>query len=197
MLIKILSTAIFFLFSLSGFVRDDLTVIEKEKVKKVTSLTTNFSKAERSEALSGGAGTVNKIGKLLKNYRKKANLTQPQLAGASGVATSIVNDVENGIRNAGSKTLDRIARGLNLSDEERFTFIMYGLSLSKRDFLIPDFSDYPPEVLNYLPFVFQKSGIQPKTVKKIILPSKEDKRFQVVLKNGKAMAMEIRLSPVK
>ena len=74
---------------------------------------------------------------------------------------------------------------------------MVGLSLSKRDFLIPDFSDYPPEVLNYLPFVFQKSVIQPKTVKKIILPSKEDKRFQVVLKNGKAMAMEIRLSPVK
>ena len=54
---------------------------------------------------------VNKIGKLLKEYRKRANLTQPQLAGASGVATSIVNDVENGIRNAGSKTLDRIARG--------------------------------------------------------------------------------------
>ena len=74
---------------------------------------------------------VNKIGKLLKEYRKRANLTQPQLAGASGVATSIVNDVENGIRNAGSKTLDRIARGLNLSDEERFTFIMVGLSLSK------------------------------------------------------------------
>jgi len=73
---------------------------------------------------------VNKIGKLLKEYRKRANLTQPQLAGASGVATSIVNDVENGIRNAGSKTLDRIARGLNLSNEERFTFIMAGLSLS-------------------------------------------------------------------
>ena len=99
----------------------------------------------------------NKIGKLLKEYRKKANLTQPQLAGASGVATSIVNDVENGIRNAGSKTLNRIARGLNLSDEERFKFIMIGLSLSKRDFLIPDFSGYPPEILNYLPFVFQKS----------------------------------------
>ena len=58
----------------------------------------------------------NKIGKLLKEYRKKADLTQPQLAGASGVATSIVNDVENGIRNAGSKTLNRIAHGLNLSD---------------------------------------------------------------------------------
>ena len=138
----------------------------------------------------------NKIGKLLKEYRKKADLTQPQLAGASGVATSIVNDVENGIRNAGSKTLDRIARGLNLSDEERFKFIMIGLSLSKRDFLIPDFSDYPPEILNYLPFVFQKSGIEPSKVKKVVLPSKESKQFQVVLKNGKAMAMEIRLTPV-
>lgn len=139
----------------------------------------------------------NKIGKLLKEYRKKADLTQPQLAGASGVATSIVNDVENGIRNAGSKTLDRIARGLNLSDEERFKFIMIGLSLSKRDFLIPDFSDYPPEILNYLPFVFQKSGIEPFEVKKVILPSKDNKQFQVLLKNGKSMAMEIRLTPLK
>ena len=138
----------------------------------------------------------NKIGKLLKEYRKKANLTQPQLAGASGVATSIVNDVENGIRNAGSKTLDRIARGLDLSDEERFKFIMIGLSLSKRDFLIPDFSDYPPEILNYLPFVFKKSGIDTSKVKKVILPSKENKQFQIILKSGKSLAMEIRLSPV-
>ena len=43
--------------------RDDLTYDEKKKVNKVLKLTTNFNKAERSEALSGGAGTVNKIGK--------------------------------------------------------------------------------------------------------------------------------------
>ena len=138
----------------------------------------------------------NKIGKLLKEYRKKADLTQPQLAGASGVATSIVNDVENGIRNAGSKTLDRIARGLNLSDEERFKFNMIGLSLSKRDFLIPDFSDYPPEILNYLPFVFQKSVLNHLRSKKSS-SSKDNKQFQVLLKNGKSMAMEIRLTPLK
>ena len=138
----------------------------------------------------------NKIGKLLKEYRKKANLTQPQLAGVSGVATSIVNDIENGIRIAGGKTLDRIAKGLNLSDEERFTFIMLGLELSKRDFLIPDFFDYPPEVLNYLPFVFQRSGIDASRIKKIILPNKEQKQFKVLLKDGKAMVMEIRVSPI-
>lgn len=138
----------------------------------------------------------NKIGKLLKEYRKRANLTQPQLAGVSGVATSIVNDIENGIRIAGGKTLNRIAKGLNLSDEERFTFIMLGLELSKRDFLIPDFFDYPPEVLNYLPFVFQRSGIDASRIKKIILPNKEQKQFKVLLKDGKAMVMEIRVSPI-
>lgn len=139
----------------------------------------------------------NRIGKLLKEYRKKAKLTQPQLAGISGVATSIVNDIENGIRIAGGKTLDRIAHGLKLSDEERFKFIMIGLSLSKRDFLIPDFADYPPEILNYLPFAFHKSGIESSRVKKVILPSKENKHFEVVLKDGNSITMEIRLTPVK
>tara|TARA_B100000941_G_C28412712_1_gene504364 strand:+ start:138 stop:575 length:438 start_codon:yes stop_codon:yes gene_type:complete len=138
----------------------------------------------------------NKIGKLLKEYRKKANLTQPQLAGTSGVATSIVNDIENGIRIAGCKTLDRIAKGLNLTDEDRFKFILLGLELSKRDFLIPDFLNYPPEVLNYLPFVFQKSGIEANKIKDIILPNKEQKQFKILLKNGKAMGMEIRISPI-
>ena len=43
------------------------------------------------------------------------------------MATSIVNDIENGIRIAGSKTLDKIAYGLELSNEERFKFIMIGM----------------------------------------------------------------------
>lgn len=141
--------------------------------------------------------TKNKIGKLLKQYRKKANLTQPQLAGTSGVATSIVNDIENGIRIAGSKTLDKIAYGLELSNEERFKFIMIGLALSKRDYLIPDFSDYPPEILNYLPFIFQRSGIDPSSIKNVSLPGNQQKKFLINLKNGNSLSMEIRLTPNK
>lgn len=135
-----------------------------------------------------------KIGKLLKNHRKKAKLTQPQLAETSGVATSIVNDLENGIRTAGCKTFDKIARGLNLSDEDRFEFVMLGLQLSKRDFLIPDFFEYPPEILNYLPFIFKTSGIDHSLIKSVSLPSKEQRHFKVHLKNGKSINMEIRLS---
>ena len=100
------------------------------------------------------------FGKKLKAFRSKTGMTQPQLAEASGVATSIVNDIENGIRTAGIKTLDKIAHGLKLPEEDRFVFLLAGLRLSKRDFLIPDFGDYPPEILNFLPYALRRSGIK-------------------------------------
>ena len=43
--------------------RTDLNFNELERVKKVIKPTSNFLKAERSEALTGGAGTVSKVGK--------------------------------------------------------------------------------------------------------------------------------------
>lgn len=135
------------------------------------------------------------LGKKLKALRRQSGMTQPQLANASGVATSIVNDIENGIRSAGSKTLNRIAQGLELQEEERFLFILEGLQLSKRDFLIPDFKDYPPEILNFLPFALTRAGIKAEDISKIHLPSKERKHLQVKLKSGKAFSLEVRLSP--
>ncbi len=63
MLIRLFVVSLFFLFSLNAYLRDDLSELEKQKVDKVLSLAADFSRAERSEALSGGAGTVDKIGK--------------------------------------------------------------------------------------------------------------------------------------
>lgn len=135
------------------------------------------------------------LGKKLKAYRRQSGMTQPQLAKASGVATSIVNDIENGIRSAGSNTLNKIAQGLELPEEERFFFIMEGLRLSKRDFLIPDFRDFPPEVLNFLPYVLMRTGIQAKDIRKIILPDKNRKNLQIELRSGRSFSLEVRLSP--
>ncbi|MBT3638498.1 MAG: helix-turn-helix transcriptional regulator [Opitutae bacterium] len=124
-------------------------------------------------------------------------MTQPQLAKASGVATSIVNDVENGIRTAGSKTLNKIALGLKLTEEDRFLFLLNGLRLSKRDFLIPDFKDYPPEILNFLPYALLRSGIKSSEVNEITLPGEKTKNLQVRLKSGKTFSLEIRLAAGK
>ena len=117
--------------------------------------------------------TVKNFGKQLKALRKKASLTQPELAKASKVATSIVNDIENGIRTAGCKTLNKIATGLGMPDDERFLFLLAGLAFSKRDFVIPDFSEYSPELLNYLPYVLQRSGIKAANFKQIDLTNQE------------------------
>ena len=142
-------------------------------------------------------GQLKSFGKKLKAFRSKSGMTQPQLAQASGVATSIVNDIENGIRTAGSMTLDKIARGLDLAEEDRFVFLLAGLRLSKRDFLIPDFSDYPPEILNFLPYALQRSGIMASDFEEIILPEQKNKNLRVRLKSGKTFSLEIRLTAGK
>ena len=141
--------------------------------------------------------TVKNFGKQLKALRKKASLTQPELAKVSKVATSIVNDIENGIRTAGCKTLNKIATGLEMPDDERFLFLLAGLAFSKRDFVIPDFSEYSPELLNYLPYVLQRSGIKAANIKQIDLPNQERKNLQITLKSKQKLALEIRLAPLK
>tara|TARA_B100000212_G_scaffold319810_1_gene277229 strand:- start:111 stop:545 length:435 start_codon:yes stop_codon:yes gene_type:complete len=141
--------------------------------------------------------TVKNFGKQLKALRKKASLTQPELAKLSKVATSIVNDIENGIRTAGCKTLNKIATGLGMPDDERFLFLLAGLAFSKRDFVIPDFSEYSPELLNYLPYVLQRSGIKARNIKQIDLPNQECKNLQITLKSKQKLALEIRLAQLK
>ncbi len=47
----------------AAYSRSDLNKEEIIKVNKVLKLTNNFSQAERSEALSGGAGTIEKVGR--------------------------------------------------------------------------------------------------------------------------------------
>ena len=141
--------------------------------------------------------TIKNFGIQLKELRKKAALTQPELAKASKVATSIVNDIENGIRTAGCKTLNKIALGLGMPDNDRFLFLLDGLAFSKRDFVIPDFSEYSPELLNYLPYVLHRSGIKATNIKQIDLPNQERKNLQITLKSKQKLALEIRLTPLK
>ena len=140
---------------------------------------------------------IKKFGKELKALRAKSGMTQPELAGASGVTTSIVNDLENGIRAAGVKTINKIAMGLGLEDQDRYLLLLRGLEFSKRDFLIPDFADFPSELLNFLPYALRRAGISPKDIKKIELPDQKNKNLAITLKSRKKIQLEIRLSMAK
>lgn len=135
-----------------------------------------------------------KLGKMLKAFRKKVNLTQPELASISGVSTSIVNDLENGIRTAGCNTLNKIAHGLELGNQDRFRLILKGLELSKRDFVIPDFTQFSPEIINFLPYVLAKNGITPEKVKNVELDNGNKGGIQITTSENLNISIEIRLS---
>jgi len=135
-----------------------------------------------------------KLGKILKSFRKNSGYTQPQLSSLSGVTTSIVNDLENGIRTAGIKTIDKIARGLELNDDDRFRLLLIGLELSKRDFVIPDFTNYPPEIINFLPYLLNKSGINPSKVEKVELGKEAKQALLITTNQGLKLSVEIKLS---
>ena len=134
------------------------------------------------------------LGKILKSFRKQSGLTQPELADKSGVSTSIVNDLENGIRTAGCKTIDKIARGLELNNEDRFRLVLKGIDLSKRDFVIPDFTDFPAEVVNYLPYILSRSGITPDKIKQVDLEKGNKGGIQITTNDNIKLSVEIRLS---
>ena len=120
--------------------------------------------------------------------------TQPELSSISGVTTSIVNDLENGIRTAGCKTLNKIARGLKLEDEDRFRLLLSGLELSKRDFVIPDFTSFPPEIINFLPYILNKSGIGPDAIKEVTLGGNSKQALVITTEVGHTIFLEIKLS---
>jgi hypothetical protein len=105
--------------------------------------------------------------------------------------------VENGIRTAGCNTLNKIALGLELNDEDRFLLILKGLELSKRDFVIPDFTGYPPEIINFLAYIFSKSGITPKNIKKVELGHDQKGGMQITTLENVKLNVEIRLSQQK
>ena len=137
---------------------------------------------------------LKKFGRALKSLRNEKGLTQPELASVSGVTTSIVNDLENGIRTAGSKTVNKIAKGLELNDQDRFRLLLNSLELSKRDFVIPDFENYPPELINFLPFILSKFGITPELIKDVDLHTKQRGAIEITTKQNTKLNLEIKLS---
>ena len=62
---RLFLTTLFLIFTTLNYssARTDLSADDLKRVKKVVALTSKFDKPERSEALTGGAGTVSKIGK--------------------------------------------------------------------------------------------------------------------------------------
>jgi len=60
------------------------------------------------------------LGKRIQGIREKTGLTQEQLEEKSGVHTKYISAIERGQKNVTIKTLDKIAKGLNVELYELF-----------------------------------------------------------------------------
>jgi transcriptional regulator with XRE-family HTH domain len=134
---------------------------------------------------------IKAFGLVLKKERKLRGFTQGQLAKESGVATSIVNDLENGIRHAGIKSLAKIAKGLGLKEERKLSFLLAGIVFSKRDQVLPDLDNYHPVLYNFLPYSLLRQGISPEEINNVLPPTTAGAPLEVHLKNGTIISMKI------
>lgn len=57
---------------------------------------------------------------IIRDLRKKKNLTQKQLANKAGIAQSTVSDIEDGTKSPKLETLDKIATALDMPTYELF-----------------------------------------------------------------------------
>ncbi|HCD18965.1 XRE family transcriptional regulator [Macrococcoides caseolyticum subsp. caseolyticum] len=55
------------------------------------------------------------IGNTIKTIRKQRKMTQQQLADQMGISRSYLSDIENGNKNPSAKTLEKLAKKLNVS----------------------------------------------------------------------------------
>lgn len=63
-----------------------------------------------------------KLGNKIRDLRRKANLSQEELAEKAKLDLTSVSEIESGLRNPSLKTLHKISSALSLSLKEIFSF---------------------------------------------------------------------------
>jgi len=59
--------------------------------------------------------TQQKLGKLVRQHRKDAGLTQEKLSELTGLDRTYISGIERGLRNPSIRNIDRIAKALRVS----------------------------------------------------------------------------------
>jgi transcriptional regulator with XRE-family HTH domain len=63
----------------------------------------------------GRTSASQKLGKNIRNYRKATGLTQEKLGIAAKLSQTQISTIESGLGNPSIKTLDKIAKALNIN----------------------------------------------------------------------------------
>lgn len=139
---------------------------------------------------------------LLRKYRNAAQLSQVQLGKAADVSASLINDIENGVRIPGRKSIMKLADGLHLNAAEARSFMLAGLQLSTRDHILPELEGCDPAIINALGIkLLEEARIKPEDIQSVessMSAGKEPSHalrpdLVIRLKDGRAIAVEFKI----
>ena len=95
----------------------------------------------------------------LKALRNRQNLTLRQLDELSGAAYSMISCLEHGDRAVGGDVAANLATALGLCGEERETFLLMAAATRRRDRLVGYARTLAPELVNFVPRVLARAGV--------------------------------------
>jgi hypothetical protein len=75
-----------------------------------------------------------------------------------------------------------------------FAFSFQDSNSLSETFVIPDFTSFPPEIINFLPYILNKSGIRPDTIKEVTLGESSKDALVITTAFGNKISLEIKLS---
>jgi len=89
----------------------------------------------------------------IKELRKKAGLTQEELAFNSGIHVSFISEIERGLKNPSIESLDKLLIALNISFKDFFDFETNAVEIkgnSVLNKLINDLHNRPEKEIEYI-----------------------------------------------
>jgi len=131
------------------------------------------------------------FGGLLKRLRTQRNLTLRALHALSGVVYSMISCIEAGDRAAGGDAARRMADALNLVGEERQQFLFAAAATRRKDRLVEYARTLAPELVNFVPSVLSRLGINLEAVDSCEVRNNVDGERQQILPQMQAAVSQV------
>jgi transcriptional regulator with XRE-family HTH domain len=135
-----------------------------------------------------------RFSELLSRLRRKAKLTNVQLAQLAKVSRSLIPGLQSGKRRIGEYQARKLGMALGLEGRELEGFIFAAINGCTEKVLQESLA-YPAELLNLLARQLRLAGIQPDQVRGCVVEEgTEESEAEIFLKDGRQVRLETRLA---
>lgn len=135
-----------------------------------------------------------RFSELLSRLRRKAKLTNVQLAELAKVSRSLIPGLQSGKRRVGEYQARKLGVALGLTGDALDSFIFAAIN-GCTEKVLQDSLAYPAELLNLLARQLRLAGIQPEQVRGCVAEEgAQESEAEIFLKDGRQVRLETKLA---